>query len=110
MIWPSACWQMSQKLPLRATSQNAGNTDPTCPGAAGQRDAAAALPGAHGDLIWALDLNEVDVDAPRKQHMILQHRTDTLKWDLASVLAIDDRVRITHGNTGHSRDNAPAAA
>ncbi len=98
-----AAWQMGCDVPIGAPDQGPGHADGRGPGAAGQRDAAAAFPGAHRDFIRPVDLNKMDVDSFGEFGGPLQPRPDARQRHVGDVATKQDQVRISHRDAGHPR-------
>src|SRR5262249_8814611 len=95
-----AAGEMRENLSPRSPGEDTRNGDGAGAGAAGQSDAAAALPGAHGHFLRRAHRHEMDIDAPRKDGSRFDLGADLFERDLRHVAAVEHRVRIAHRDTG----------
>jgi hypothetical protein len=90
--------EMGEQLSLSSTGEDTGDTDSARAGSTGERDAAAAFPGAHDDFIRSDDLDEVNIDSPRECGMPLKQRADLCQIDLFNTRCVSDRMGVPHRN------------
>src|SRR5208337_2849823 len=93
-----AAGKMGQDAPPGPARQDAGDTDGTGPGAAGECNAGATFPGPHSDLARAEKIDDMRVYSPREHRVMFQGWAQDHQGKLLDIVHVDDGVRVSHGD------------
>src|SRR5271170_7490623 len=87
---------MSADFSRRTSGEYAGDADGAGSSSAGERHAAAAFPGAHGDVGRRIYLNPVHIHSPREGGVMLDNRPDARNVDGLDIIDEHHAMRIAH--------------